>query len=84
MRNDDVQEEKGSVAQLARLLPRTKQYASLTELLVAACKLEKLTGRSANDLNVIGGELETLCEAAGKFCSGVETGMLTDFESLLT
>ena len=56
----------------------------MTELLVGACKLEKRTGRSAEDLNLIGGELETLCEAAGKFCSSVETGMLTDFENLLT
>ena len=51
VRNDEIQEEKGSVSQLALLLPRTKQYQSMSDLLVAACKLEKRSLNNAEELN---------------------------------
>lgn len=51
VRNDEIQEEKGSVSQLALLLPRTKQYQSMSDLLVAACKLEKRSLKNAEELN---------------------------------
>ena len=83
MVSDEVDEPKGSTKQLAAILPRTKQFDKMTEVLGTGTDLNEKNKKLTEELAQILESANSLLGVVQQFSESVNAEKLKAFEDLL-